>query len=80
MDTPTDRALCVSLASTTCPACGGPKQRAHTFCSRDYYVLPKAKRNALYNPLGSGYAEAVVAAMGLLGCWGFITPEAGPCA
>lgn len=71
MDTPTDRALCVSLASTTCPACGGPKQRKHTFCSRDYYALPKPKRNALYNPLGAGYAEAVVAAMEALGATEF---------
>jgi hypothetical protein len=72
---PSDHELVRSLASTKCPACGGVKKRSHTFCSRDYYRLAGPKRNALYNPLGHGYAEAVAAAMTTLGATTFLNPE-----
>lgn len=64
----TDLDLVASLGSTDCcPACGGPKQRKHTFCRADYFKLPKSMRDALYNPLGHGYREAVFAAIERLG-------------
>lgn len=77
MDTPSDLDLVRSLRSTVCPACGGPKQPRQTFCRQDYFALSKHRRQSLYDPLGSGYAEAVVAAMGLLGRDEFKMPE-GP--
>lgn len=59
----TDLDLWSSLGSTVCPACGQDKKRKHTLCGSDYYKLPKPKRDALYNPLGHGYREAVIEAL-----------------
>jgi hypothetical protein len=59
-----DRALLESLASTVCPACAGKKKRRETFCSRDYYQLPREDRRALYGTVASGrYRPAVLSAM-----------------
>jgi hypothetical protein len=63
----TDRALLDSLASTTCPACSGKKNRHQTFCRRDYHRLSMGMKQALYNRLGAGYYEAVLAACHYLG-------------
>ena len=59
--------LIESLGSTVCPACGGPKNRGHTFCSRDYFTLTKQGRTALYQRVGDGYEEAFSAALKKLG-------------
>jgi hypothetical protein len=61
-----DEALCLSLRSTKCPACGGEKKSRHTMCFRDYRRLPGALRAALYAPLGKGYREAVLDAFRFL--------------
>lgn len=78
MELPATRDLVASLASKTCPACGGAKNPRHTFCSRDYYVLPPDLRTRLYNRVGDGYAEAVSAALVRLGRREFIRPPAPP--
>src|SRR4051812_40059723 len=59
----TDRDLVHSLASKVCPACGGKKSVVHTFCRVDYYRLSRDEQNALYNRVGHGYREAVLAAL-----------------
>lgn len=64
---PPARTLLASLRSTLCPCCGGGKSERRTLCGTCYYVLPKRERTALYNLLGDGYAEAVEAALKLLG-------------
>jgi hypothetical protein len=71
---PDDQSLVESLRSTVCPACGGKKNRAQTFCGNDYYSIPPAARKALYNRLGKGYREAVAVAMDLLGASQFYLP------
>lgn len=53
-----------SLCSTTCPACGGIKQKHHSLCRQEYFALPKAMQLALWKP-GKGYEEAL-AALGVL--------------
>lgn len=63
LDSVTARHLVASLNSDLCPACGGSKAPAQTFCYRDYRRLPKAMQMALYNRLGNGYEAAVRAAM-----------------
>lgn len=75
--TDNEKNLIRSLRSDTCPACGRTKTTAQTFCRSDYFALPEAKRKALYNPLGSGYAEAVEAAMKHLKRENFILPRDG---
>lgn len=74
---PDDWGLVRSLVRCRCPACGGRKHQHHTLCGRCYYALPAGPRQALYRRLGSGYREAVAAAMGLLGRAEFLMPE-GP--
>ena len=49
------------LQGTVC-FCGATKQSMQTFCKADYYRLPPAKRQALYNRIGQGYEEAYHAA------------------
>jgi hypothetical protein len=39
--------------------CGARKAPMATFCSNDYFALPKPMRDALYNRIGEGYEEAV---------------------
>lgn len=58
-----DRTAVASLQSTTCPCCGGAKERGHTFCSADYYALPVGMQRALYRKVSHGYLEAVKAAL-----------------
>jgi hypothetical protein len=70
-----DRDLVKSLQSVVCPACGGKKKRGHTFCGRDYFRLTHDMREALYNRLGHGYAEAVADAMEHLGAVDFSIPK-----
>lgn len=74
MQTPTPADLVASLRSTTCPACGGEKRPNETLCSHEYYRLPRAKRNRLYDYVSAGYAEAVVAAFLFLGVDTFTMP------
>lgn len=38
--------------------CGARKAPMSTFCSSDYFALPKAMRDALYNRIGEGYEQA----------------------
>lgn len=38
--------------------CGARKAPMQTFCSSDYFALPKDIRNALYNRIGEGYEQA----------------------
>lgn len=66
--------LVTSLAGTTCPACARIKRPRMTLCSGCFYELPPAARNALYDKLGSGYREAVLAAMARLGATKFNMP------
>jgi hypothetical protein len=61
-----DHELVISLGSKVCPACGGGKKRAHTFCGPDYYKLDTQTRKDLYRRLGSGYREAIAAALRIL--------------
>lgn len=69
-----DADLIRSLSSLRCPACGGPKERAHTLCGRDYFRLPGQARRDLYRRVGEGYREAVLAAFGLLKKTEFLMP------
>lgn len=55
--------LVKSLASTVCPACGGWKKPRMSLCSRDYRSLSKDCQLALYRRVGSGYEQALVAAL-----------------
>jgi hypothetical protein len=64
-DIPTHR-LIRSLASTTCPACGRNKGRSKTLCYSDFCRLPARMKAATYNRVGSGYEEAVLAALQFL--------------
>lgn len=52
-----NRELLKELQSTRC-RCGASKHRGLTFCRVCYYRLPRPVRNALYDGLGNGYAEA----------------------
>lgn len=65
-----------SLASDRCPSCGGRKDRRKTLCGPEYFKLPKAMRNALYNGTGHGYEEAVIEALNFLGAEKVLLPEA----
>lgn len=62
-----DRNLIASLNSTTCPACGGTKQRAHTFCPRDYHALSPENKKAIWRKFGEGYNAAFIRCMRNLG-------------
>lgn len=73
---PTTRELIDSLRSKTCPACGGPKGERKTVCRGCFGKLDSSARDALYRPLGDGYAEAVDRAMRLLGADRFLMPLA----
>ena len=54
-----DRRRCqAALISTTCPACGRPKHRRHSFCRRCYGRLPADIRAALWSRIGAGYEGA----------------------
>ena len=61
-----NKALCLSLASTVCPACGGQKRPKQTFCGGEYRSLPMPLRSALYRKMGQGYREAVIEALKFL--------------
>lgn len=76
MDRPTDLQLLESLRSRVCPVCGGVKQSMHSFCSGDYFRIPRYHRSLLYLPISSGYAEAIVVAFDLLGAVEFKMPPA----
>jgi hypothetical protein len=52
------REILESLGSTTCGACGGPKQPRMSHCSTCYYALPQYMRKALYQRFGEGYEQA----------------------
>jgi hypothetical protein len=54
----------VSLRGDKC-ACGGWKRPGKSFCVRDYFRLPGAMRDALYQ--SDGYVEAFRAALRHLG-------------
>jgi hypothetical protein len=41
-----DHDLVKSLGSTRCPACGGKKKRAQTFCGREVYDTLRSIRRA----------------------------------
>jgi hypothetical protein len=56
------------LVSETCH-CGARKQSRNTFCRREYFALPPAMRQALYNRIGEGYEEAYQAARQFLHSW-----------
>lgn len=72
----TDELLIKSLASTTCPCCGGKKQYRQTFCGFDYHRLPRAMANALYQLISTGkYKPAVIEAMTFLNAEKFHLPE-----
>lgn len=49
------------LQRQTC-YCGAEKSEGQTFCRREYFKLPPAMRQALYNRIGQGYREAYLAA------------------
>lgn len=69
-----DKGLVESLRSGLCPACLEPKKAGHTFCRLCYIALPARARYRLYDRLGQGYREAVIAAMELLGKTVFTLP------
>jgi hypothetical protein len=73
----TDAVLLASLRSTCCPACGGLKGRAKTFCFRDYGRLPQGMRHALYRQVRHGYREAVIGALQFLDVAEPAVPAAG---
>jgi hypothetical protein len=60
---PTNVECLSSLDSKVCPACGGPKKRAHSLCGADFFKLPSKMQSALYRGIGQGYAEAITAAL-----------------
>lgn len=51
------RVLIGELMGTTC-RCGGPKNRAATFCRLCYYSLVPDLRSDLYKRIGEGYEDA----------------------
>ncbi|MCA1659942.1 MAG: hypothetical protein LC642_05310 [Verrucomicrobiaceae bacterium] len=53
-----------NLRSDKC-ACGDPKLPGKSFCRRDYFKLPRAMRNALYQ--SAGYVDAFRDALKFLG-------------
>lgn len=63
-----------SLQSQTCPACGRGKKPRHTFCFACYGKLPYTLKHRLYDPVGSGYEEAVTEALKYLGVETFHHP------
>jgi hypothetical protein len=63
----TDLELVQSLGSTLCPSCGGRKGSRKTFCYAEFKALPGKQQQATYNRLGSGYREAIAAALQTLG-------------
>lgn len=73
-DTLTDRELVTSLSSDVCPACGATKVAGQTLCRREYRKLARDEQLALYDRLGNGYREAVLAAMATLGKTEFLLP------
>lgn len=64
-----------SLDSEICPACARVKRRGQTLCRRDYRCLPVVVKADLYNPVGHGYEDAVVAALSHLGGDGMYLSE-----
>ena len=54
------------LGSTICEACGNRKQAKMSHCRTDYFALPRAMRNALYQRYGEGYEEAYEASLAWL--------------
>jgi hypothetical protein len=56
-----------SLGSTTCEACGGPKEPRLSHCGACFYRLSPAIRKALYLPFGKGYEHAYEASLRVLG-------------
>lgn len=69
-----------SLMSALCPACGGNKNRAQTFCSRCYLKLPQAQRRTLYGRIDTGKYHparlAILEAINMLGADEFKLPAA----
>lgn len=62
----TVKELLKELASTTC-RCGKDKKAKETFCKTCYFLLPMAKRRALYKRVGEGYEEAYQDACSYIG-------------
>jgi hypothetical protein len=56
--------------------CGARKAPMQTFCSSDYFALPKALREALYSRIGEGYEEAYAEARNYLSASASKTKEA----
>jgi predicted amidophosphoribosyltransferase len=72
----TDELLIESLASTTCPCCGGKKSYRHTFCGFDYHRLPRDMAHALYQLISTGrYKPAVIEALKFLKAPTFHLPK-----
>jgi hypothetical protein len=62
----TNKQLLESLKSNVCLACGQTKRAKQTLCGHCFFCLPVQERAALYDLLGSGYAEAVDDALNYL--------------
>ncbi len=75
METLTYARMLRSLRSMTCPCCGGVKKMNQSLCFRDYRTLPRPMRNALYNLMGDGYAEAMLEALNYLNSGAFHMPD-----
>jgi tRNA(Ile2) C34 agmatinyltransferase TiaS len=69
------RRLVNSLRSDTCPACGGYKRGAISVCPKCWRGLPKAKQQRMYDRIGEGYQEAMIAALRHLGVTRFVDPK-----
>ena len=69
--------LVQSLRSDVCLACGKMKKPGQTLCNREYRKLPFRMKAALYDRLGSGYKEAVEAALDHLGVEVLVLPAKG---
>lgn len=59
--------LVSSLRSTCCPACTSSKPTKRSLCRRCFNQLSKPAQTALYNPIGSGYEQAMATALEELG-------------
>lgn len=64
---PETKVILDSLASTTCPSCGGWKRAKQSVCPSEYKKLPRDLKERLYDWVGEGYEQALLASLNYLG-------------